>query len=192
LAYRLAASVAIGLPLIILIWAAFRKEAAIVRLLSIYWKIASLMGISILLLTDQRPIGYLTFFLSPFLMVASVWFWVDLSEELTDLPPWRALPFTVRLWRWSLSGFGLIFGSISYAGLECIKGIKNTNCLPWTEKPLIIHHSTKGIFEFLFGGNWNEPVAAFIGYFALVIYTIGLLQWLLIQLPKSGRIAGGF
>ena len=192
LAYRLAATFAIGLPLVILIWAAFRKENSMVRLLSIYWKVASLMGISILLLTNQQVIGYLTFFIAPFLMVASVWFWVDLNEELADLPPWRPLPFTVRLWRWALSGFGLIFASLSLLSLTCIKAIERANCTPWMEAPIMMHQTIKRIFEFLFGGNWNETIAGFLGYFALIIYTLGLLQWLLIRVPKNGRIAGEF
>jgi hypothetical protein len=35
-------------------------------------------------------------------------------------------------------------------------------------------------------------VAAFIGYVGLVAYVVGLLQWLLVRLPKQGRIAGDF
>ena len=99
LTYRLAATFALGLPFVLLIWASIRREASMVRLLTIYWKISSLLAISVLLLTDQRPIGYLTAFLAPLLMVASVWFWVELNEELADLPPWRPLPLTVRIWR---------------------------------------------------------------------------------------------
>ena len=192
LAYRLAATFVVGLPLIILVWAVLRKEASMVRLLSIYWKIASLMGISMLLLTNQRPIGYLTFFIAPFLMVSSVWFWVDLNEELADLPPWRPLPLTVRLWRWALTGFGSIFGTLTFLSLPCMQLLQGTNCMAWIEVPSILHLTTKKILGFLFGGNWNEPLAAFLGYFALVIYIIGLLQWLLIRMPRYGRVAGGF
>ena len=55
LTYRLAATFALGLPLVLLIWSSVRREASVLRLLSLYWKVASLMGISMLLLTDQRP-----------------------------------------------------------------------------------------------------------------------------------------
>ena len=44
----------------------------------------------------------------------------------------------------------------------------------------------------LFGGTWSEPVAAFVGYCGLALYVVGLLQWLLVRLPKNGRVAGGF
>ena len=35
-------------------------------------------------------------------------------------------------------------------------------------------------------------VAAFVGYVALVAYLAGLLQWLLVRLPRYGRVAGDF
>ena len=84
LTYRVAATFAVGLPLVLLIWSAWRKDAMVLRLMGLYWKVASLMAISLLLLTDQRPLGYLTAVAAPLLMVVSVWFWVDLNEELAD------------------------------------------------------------------------------------------------------------
>ena len=56
LTYRLAAMFALGLPLVLLFWSAAKREASVVRLLSLYWKVASLMGISMLLLIDERPL----------------------------------------------------------------------------------------------------------------------------------------
>ena len=101
--YRLAALFAVGLPLVLLLWATWRQERALVRLLSLYWKVASLLGITVLLLTDNRPLGYLLALLAQLGLVLAVWFWVDLNEELADLPPWRPLPFVVRAWRWGVS-----------------------------------------------------------------------------------------
>ena len=192
LTYRLAATFALGLPFILLIWASIRREASMVRLLTIYWKISSLLAISVLLLTDQRPIGYLTAFLAPLLMVASVWFWVDLNEELADLPPWRPLPLTVRIWRWALSGFGVLAATIAAPSLACMKEVAGAKCLAWLEAPLGLHRVAERLFDFVFGGQWTEAVAAFIGYLALVAYVVGLLQWLLVRLPRQGRVAGEF
>ena len=90
----------------------------VVRLLGLYWKVASLMGISVLLLVDERPLGYLTAVVAPVLMVVSVWFWVDLNEELADQPAWKALPLTVRLWRWALSGFAVISVAMTTTALQ--------------------------------------------------------------------------
>jgi hypothetical protein len=35
-------------------------------------------------------------------------------------------------------------------------------------------------------------VAAFVGFVALLAYLVGLLQWLLVRLPRQGRVAGEF
>merc|ERR1712010_265998 len=86
-----------GLPLVLLVWATWSREPVVQRLMGLYWKVASLMAISLLLLTDERPIGFVTALVAPVLMTMSVWFWVDLNEELADQPLWRPLPLTVRL-----------------------------------------------------------------------------------------------
>ena len=71
LTYRLAATFAVGVPLVLLIWSAWRREPLVLRLLGIYWKVASLMAISLLLLTDQRPLGYAMAVAAPVLMAVS-------------------------------------------------------------------------------------------------------------------------
>ena len=38
LTYRLAATVALGLPLVLLVWSAWRREPVVQRLLGLYWK----------------------------------------------------------------------------------------------------------------------------------------------------------
>lgn len=191
--YRLAAVFALGLPLVLLVWAARQQERALVRLLGIYWKVASLLLITVLLLTDNRPLGYLLALLAQLLLVASVWFWVDLNEELADLPPWRPLPFVVRAWRWGLSVFGLLGAGLSAVALDCVRGgVTRPICRVWLEAPDDLHGGVARVFAFVFGGSWTGTIAAFVGYVALVGYGVGLLQWLLVRLPKQGRVAGGF
>ena len=197
LTYRLAATFALGVPAVLLIWAAIQREASMLRLLNQYWKVSSLMAIGLLLLTDARPLGYVVILLAPLLMAGSAWFWVDINEELNDLPLWRPLPLTVRLWRWALSGFALINTILVSTALPCLGadlsgGAAAARCLQWTEAPLGLHDVVASVFGFLFGGQWTETIAAFIGYVALVVYLAGFLQWLLIRLPRYGRVAGGF
>jgi hypothetical protein len=55
-----------------------------------------------------------------------------------------------------------------------------------------LHRVAERLFDLVFGGQWTEAVAAFIGYVALVAYVVGLLQWLLVRLPRQGRVAGEF
>ena len=191
LTYRLAATMALGLPLVLLIWSTWRGDSVVQRLLGLYWKVASLMMISLLLLTDERPLGYVTAVVAPVLMVVSVWFWVDLNEELADRPTWRPLPLTVRLWRWALSGFGVISLATTATGLRCMEST-SSDCAAWLEAPQGLHRVVETVFDFVFGGQWSEAVAAFVGYVALVAYLAGFLQWLLVRLPRHGRVAGEF
>ncbi|GCE64582.1 hypothetical protein OMCYN_00500 [cyanobiont of Ornithocercus magnificus] len=188
----MAATVALGLPLILLIWAVIRREGSLVRLLTIYWKVASLMAISMLLLTNARPLGFLTAFMAPCLMVSSVWFWVDINEELADLPPWRPLPFTVRFWRWMLSGFCMLSAAMAVFALPCLNDVNSNKCRVWLQVPQWLHQVAEQTFSLVFGGEWTRAIAAFMGYVSLIIYTATLVHWLLIRLPRQGRVAGEF
>jgi len=192
LAYRLGATFFFGIPLVLIFWSSLKKETSISRLLSIYWKVSSLIAISILLLTSKQPIGFITLFASPILIVCSLWFWVDLNEELNEMPPWRPLPLTVKIWRWGISFLGIFYTFLSFASLSCFQFSQTPNCIAWIEGPQNLHQITKVILNFLFGGNWTQPLSGFIGYIFLVAYCIGLIQWLLIRFPKQGRIAGDF
>lgn len=191
---RLAVLFAIGLPLVLLVWAALRREAALVRLLLLHWKVASLMLIITLLLTDQRPLGFLLLPVAQVLLVVCAWFWADLNEELADLPPWRALPLTVRVWRWGLSLWALFGTGLSLTALNCAaaQSLSQSRCAVWLQPPQGLHRHVERLFEFVFGGQWTPAVAAFIGYLGLVAYAVGLLQWLLVRLPRYGRVAGEF
>ena len=190
---RLGLLFAVGVPLVLLGWAALRKEQALLRLLGIYWKVASLMVIALLLLTHGRPTGYLLLLLAPLLMVASLWLWVDLNEELADMPPWRPLPLTVRLWRWSLTFYGLASAALAATALPCVVGAAGRPmCQVWLEAPSGLHGVVAKVLGFIFGATWTPGVAAFVGYVTLVGYGVGLLQWLLLRVPRQGRVAGEF
>jgi hypothetical protein len=119
---------------------------------------------------------------------------VDLNEELADLPPWRPLPLTLRIWRWSLTVWALLGALLSATALGCMGpgALAQPRCAVWIQPPLGLHRHVEGLFAFIFGGEWTPAVAAFIGYVGLVAYVVGLLQWLLVRLPKQGRIAGDF
>lgn len=192
--YRLAVLFAVGLPLVLLVWALVRREGALVRLLSLYWKVASLLLIITLLLSDRRPLGFVLSPVAQLLLVLSVWFWVDLNEELADLPPWRPLPLTLRIWRWGLSfwaGAGALF-SATALGCTNPTAMAQARCDAWLRPPQALHAIVERLFDFVFGGEWTPAVAAFIGYLGLVAFVVGLLQWLLVRLPRQGRVAGEF
>ncbi|MCP9775861.1 DUF3177 family protein [Cyanobium sp. WAJ14-Wanaka] len=192
--YRLAVLFSVALPLVLLVWASLRREGALVRLLQIYWKVASLLLISVLLLANQRPLGFLMALVGQLLVVLAVWFWVDINEELADLPPWRPLPLTVRIWRWSLTFWALLGAALSATSLACLNkaALASAACIPWLQAPQALNVQVTGVFGFVFGAQWSPTLAGFVGYLALVAYVVGLLQWLLVRLPKQGRVAGEF
>jgi hypothetical protein len=190
---RLGLLFAVGLPLVLLGWATLKREQALLRLLGIYWKVASLMVIALLLLTHSRPTGYVLLVLAPLLMVVALWLWVDLNEELADMPPWRPLPLTVRLWRWSLTFYGLASAALAATALPCLRGtVARPLCQVWLEAPAGLHGGVAQVLGFIFGATWTPGVAAFVGYVMLVAYGVGLLQWLLLRVPRQGRVAGEF
>tara|TARA_B100000131_G_scaffold317100_1_gene358444 strand:- start:492 stop:1103 length:612 start_codon:yes stop_codon:yes gene_type:complete len=192
LTYRLGVTFGLTIPLILLIWATIKKEFSIIRLLSIYLKVSSLILISILLLTGNRSIGYLTSFISPVLILISIWFWTDLNDEIRALSNRKALAFSIKLWRCVISIYSLLYLTLTFQSLSCIKTLNGNLCLAWQEGPQNLHILIKSLFNFLFGASWTEPIAGFIGYILLIAYTIGILQIIAIRLPKQGRIAGDF
>jgi hypothetical protein len=192
--YRLAVLITVGVPLVLLVWASLRREGALVRLMGIYWKLASLLLITTLLLSDKRPLGFVLSIPAQLIVVVGVWFWVDLNEELADLPPWRPLPLTLRVWRWTLTYWGVAGALFNLTALGCINRaqIASARCSAWLQPPIALQKATDSVFDFVLGGDWTTAIAAFVGYVALVAYVVGLLQWLLVRLPKMGRVAGEF
>lgn len=193
LTVRLGLLFTLGLPLVLLVWSMLRREGALQRLLGIYWRVASLLLIALLLLTNRAPLGIALQVVAPLLLVASLWFWVDLNEELADFPTWRGLPLTVRIWRWSLTLFGVGWAGLALGALPCLSGgLAQPFCGVWLEAPAQLHGVLARLLGFVFGGKWTPALAGFLGYVGLAAYGVGLLQWLLVRLPRQGRVAGDF
>ena len=192
LSYRLAATFAFGLPLILLIWAKISKLRSIDRLLSIYWKVSSLYAINLLFLSGENQLGQLISLISPILMVGSIWFWVDLNEEIDEIFIYKPISLSTRIWRWSLSFWAILNTGLHLFSWRCLNSINGNYCDNWREIPYNSFITTKIIIKFILGGNWTTTFATFVAYIALIFYLIGLIQWLIMQFPKNGRFAGKF
>ena len=192
LSYRIAATFAFGLPLILLIWSKVTNISSIDRLLSIYWKVSSLYAINLLFLSINSQLGQIISLISPILMVGSIWFWVDLNEEIDEMFIYEPISLTTRIWRWALSFWGIINTGLHVYSWRCLNSINETFCDTWREIPYNSFITTKIIIKFILGGNWTTAFATFFAYLALILYLIGLLQWLIMQFPKNGRFAGKF
>ena len=60
--YRLAVLFTVIIPAILLIWSLFAKIESLQKLLIIYWRVASLLLITVYLMIASWPIGFVTSF----------------------------------------------------------------------------------------------------------------------------------
>ncbi len=123
-------------------------------------------------------------------MTISVWFWNDINEELKEYGISHVLTTTTKVWRWSLTFISLIFLVQSLNNISCLSLINSAECEIWLKPSRNLYVILKNLFNFLFGASFSQPVAKFLGLFALLIYILGLVQWAVIKLPKSGRNSG--
>ena len=192
LSYRIAATFAFGLPLCLLIWAKISNSSSIDRLLTIYWKVSSLYAINLLFLSADSQLGQLISFIAPLLMIGSIWFWVDLNAEINEMSIYKPISLTTKVWRWTLSFWGILNTGLHIFSWRCLNSINASVCDTWREVPNNLFITTKIIIKFILGGTWTTAFATFFAYLGLILYLIGLLQWLIMQLPKNGRFAGKF
>ena len=123
-------------------------------------------------------------------MTIGVWLWTDINRELRGYKITNALITITRAWRWALTFISISFLVHSFQDLSCFNSINTSECLKWSEPSKNLSQIINQLFNFLFGANFTEPISKFLGLFALLIYMLGLFQWLIIKLPRSGRNLG--
>ena len=123
-------------------------------------------------------------------MTICVWLWTDINRELKGYKLNNALVTTTRSWRWALTFISLSFLVHGFQDFPCLTSTNISECLKWSEPSKNLSQIINQLFKFLFGANFTEPIAKFIGLFALLIYMLGLFQWFIIKFPRSGRDSG--
>ncbi len=187
LSFQLSIIFFIGIPVTLSFWSIRKRNKAVNKLLSIYWKTSILFFISLLLLIGEYNYALLVTNIATLLMTISVWFWNDINDELKEYDFYYALTTTTKVWRWSLSFISLNFLTQSLQNFSCFYIINSTACKIWLQPTSNLYIIIKNLFNFLFGANFTQPIAKFLGLFSLLIYILGLLQWSMIKLPKNGR-----
>ena len=177
----------IGIPLTLFLWSIKKRNKAVNKLLSIYWKISLLFFISLLLLIGQYNYALVITNISTLLMTFSVWFWNDINDELKEYDFSYSLITTTKVWRWSLTFISLNFLVQSLKNISCFTLINSDACEIWLQPSSNFYNIIKNLFDFFFGANFTQPIAKFLGLFSLLIYILGLIQWSIIKLPKNGR-----
>ena len=185
--FQLSSVFIVGVPLSIFIWSIKKRNKAIEKLLIIYWKISILFLISLLLFIGGVDFSLLILIISTSLMTISVWFWNDINRELQGYKITDVLITTTKSWRWGLTFISMSFLIQSFQDIACLNSINSFECLKWSEPSRHLSKLINQLFNFLFGANFTEPIAKFVGLFALLIYILGLLQCLIIKFPRSGR-----
>ncbi len=181
--YKLFLLLCLLFPVGLSIWGLFSKIASIQRLMLIYWRVASLLAIAIYLFIPVWQIGYIAWFVGHFLIVIGLWFWVDVNDEINDLPK-SPLKLVLTSWRWATSIYGIV-SAIAFAPfLGCTfseNAAIDTSCRVWLQAPW--HYKS------WFHPNATTGLLGFLGMSGLIIYGIYFLYFLAFRLVKQGRIA---
>ena len=187
LSFQLSIIFLIGIPVTLSFWSIKKRNKAVNKLLSIYWKISLLFFISLLLLIGEFNYALLITNISTLLMTVSVWFWNDINDELREYDFSYWLTTTTKIWRWTITFISLNFFIQSLLNLNCFSFINSDACAIWLKPSSNLYIIIKNLFNFFFGANFTQPIAKFLGLFSLFIYILGLIQWSIIKLPKNGR-----
>ena len=187
LSFQLSIIFFIGIPITLLFWSIKRRNKAVNKLLSIYWKVSLLFFISLFLLIGKFNYALLITNISLILMTISVWFWNDINDELREYDFSYALTTTTKIWRWTITFISLNFFIQSLQNFNCFSFINSDACAIWLQPSSNLYITIKNLFNFFFGANFTQPISKFLGLFSLLIYILGLIQWSIIKLPKNGR-----
>jgi len=187
LSFQLSIIFLLGIPVTLSFWSIKKRNKAVIKLLSIYWKISLLFFISLLLLIGKYNYALVITNISTLLITASVWFWNDINDELKEYDFSYSLITTTKAWRWSLTFISLNFLIQSLQNFSCFSFINSAECEIWLQPSSNFYIIIKSLFNFFFGANFTQSIAKFLGLFSLLIYTLGLIQWSIIKLPKNGR-----
>ncbi|MBE9177391.1 DUF3177 family protein [Oculatella sp. LEGE 06141] len=181
--FRLALLFAVFIPLVLLIWAFMKKSEAIQRLLIIYWRVSSLLAVTVYLFIGNLPISFVAGILASILIPISLWFWVDLNEEIDDLSP-SSMKLSFTAWRWAISVYSVVGVLTSLPFLQCsvsTTAYATPFCQVWREPSLL--------FKEYFHAGYTPQFLGFLGIVGLVIYVLYLGYFVLVRLGKQGRSA---
>lgn len=181
--YRLAVVFTVLFPLCLLVWALVARAEVLQLLLVIYWKVSSLLAITLYLMIAGLPFSFLTACIARVLIPISLWFWADLNEEIREQPA-SLLKLSFTAWRWGVTvycGLGVLF-QIPF--LQCAfsqLAFSGESCKIWLEAP--------NLFKQLFHAGFTPGFLGFWAILALVGYVLTLSYFVFVKLGRQGRSA---
>ena len=181
--YRLALLFAVFIPLTLLIWSAVKRSEAISLVMTIYWRVSLLLGITVYLMIGGYAFSFITSLAAKALILISLWFWADLNEEIREQPK-RSLNLTFNAWRWAMTAYCAIGVVIQVLFLRCAFSdtfFASETCQAWLQPSVA--------FADIFHANFESGFLGVMGIVALVFYALYLGYFLLVKLGRQGRSA---
>lgn len=183
--YRLAVLFTVFLPLILTVWAFVQKSQGIQLLLTIYWRVASLLMITVYLMIGGLTFSFISGLMARVLIPISLWFWEDLNEEVREQPN-SPLRFAFVAWRWAVtvySAAGAVFFAFYLPCAFSQARFAGATCQTWLQPPLL--------YKEYFHSGYTNGFLAFFGVVGLIIYLVALGYFVFVRLGRQGRSAMG-
>jgi hypothetical protein len=181
--YRLAVLFTVIIPIILLIWVFVQKAEAMQRLIMIYWRVSSLLLISLYLMIGEFGVSFISSLMARILIPICLWLWVDINDEI-EYQQSGPLKLIFTSWRWAVSIYCVLGAIASLPFLGCAfseTAIKTPYCRVWFEAPLL--------FKEYFHANSKPGFLGFLGIISLIVYVLYLSYFVLVKLGKQGRSA---
>jgi hypothetical protein len=153
------------------------------HLVTIYWKVASLLMITVYLMIGGFSISFLAAIMARVLIPISLWFWVDLNEEIREQPD-STLKISFNAWRWAITIYNVLGVAVLLPFLPCAFAkvrFMAADCQTWLEAPLL--------YKEYFHAGYTNGFLGFFGILGLLIYLISLGWFVFVRLGKQGRQA---
>ncbi|MDB9452872.1 DUF3177 family protein [Dolichospermum circinale CS-534/05] len=169
------------IPIILLIWVFVQKSEAMQRLLTIYWRVASLLAISIYLMIGGFGVGFISALMARILIPIALWFWVDINDEI-EYHPQGPLKLVFTSWRWATTVYCSLGALALLPFLRCAFSanmLKTPYCSVWLEAPLV--------FKDYFHHNSTPAFLGFLGIVTLGFYIVYLSYFVAFKLSRYGR-----
>ncbi|MCS6959353.1 MAG: DUF3177 family protein [Pseudanabaenaceae cyanobacterium SKYGB_i_bin29] len=179
--FRLSIVVAVLAPLVLLVGAALSRNRVIYNMLVTYWRVSSLLGITIFLLIGSLPIAFLVGWVARILIPVSLWWWRDLNAELQkQRGPLRS---AFLAWRWGITAYfaaGTVMGLLFLPCAFLPPTEFTDTCRLVLEVPLL--------FKQLVFYSIPIPNLRAFGIAMLVVFLIFFSSYLLFTFPERGRL----
>ncbi|MEM8544678.1 MAG: DUF3177 family protein [Cyanobacteria bacterium P01_H01_bin.119] len=181
--YRLAVLFTVLMPLGLLLWAFVVRADSIQHLITIYWKVASLLAITVYLMIGGFAFSFIAALMARILIPIGLWFWADLNEEIREQPE-SPLKFIFTAWRWAVTVYSTLGAVLVAIYLPCafsVESFKGEVCQSWLQPPLL--------YKQYFHANTTSGFLGFLAIAALIVYLLSLGYFVIFRLGRQGRTA---